>query len=75
VSWDVNSKDNIKRLNILKIHWYTNKYLRIIVVYFINVYNLEYLLNKTITIIEPERIMSYNLLSKFLRFSFILTIS
>jgi hypothetical protein len=75
VSWDVNSKDNIKRLNILKIHWYTNKYLRIIVVYFINVYNLEYLLNKTITIIEPERIMSYNLISKFLRFSFILTIS
>jgi hypothetical protein len=75
VSWDVNSKDNIKRLNILKIHWYTNKYLRIIVVYFINVYNLEYLLNKTITIIEPERITSYNLLSKFLRFSFILTIS
>jgi hypothetical protein len=53
VSWDVNSKDNIKRLNILKIHWYTNKYLRIIVVCFINVYNLEYLLNKTITIIEP----------------------
>ena len=75
MSWDVNSKDIIKRLNILKIHWYTNKYLRIIVVYFINVYNLEYLLNKTITIIEPERIMSYNLLSKFLRFSFILTIS
>jgi hypothetical protein len=75
VSWDVNSKDNIKRLNILKIHWYTNKYLRIIVVCFINFYNLEYLLNKTITIIEPERIMSYNLLSKFLRFSFILTIS